>query len=323
VRKGALRAMGGVAFLFGGPGLAEPGMGKDLYNKNPLVRESLDKADKAMNELGGVRPTKACFAGTAELIHRPSVSGPAVLALAHGVFRALKARRVHPNAAAGLGWGELVALGAMGAIDYEAALKLLYERGLRVEEAWAQAPWYALAVQGLDAAGLEAKLDALPQEVRPRRAALIAPDHFVLSGDEGLLKKLHAVLAAAGRGVKLTPVEPGWQWPHSALAALGERTAADFEALPREHLATPLQGAADVEASRTPRDWPARLRLCCSEALDWPAAGRRLRRMGVDTVVEVGHGAALGLALHSADHGVRALATADAADFAQAVKLSN
>jgi len=312
--------MGGIAFLFGGPGLAEPGMGKDLYNKNPLVRESLDKADKTMNELGGVRPTKACFAGNAELIRRPSVGGPAVLALAHGVFRALKARRVQPQMAAGLGWGELVALGAMGALDYDAALKLLYERGLRVEEAWAREPWYALAVQGLAPESLEAKLSSLPRP--PRRAALIAPDHFVLSGDEAILKKIHTLLGQAGRAVKLTPVEPGWQWPHPSLADAGERTAKDIEALPQEHLATPIQAAADVEASRQARDWPERARLQSTEALDWPAAGRRLRLRGVDTVVDIGHGSGLGLALHNADHGLRALSTDDAGAFASAVKLS-
>lgn len=45
--------------------------------------------------------------------------------------------------------------------------------------------------------------------------------------------------------------------------------------------------------------------------------------MGVDTAVEIGHGAHLGVAMHAIDHGVRVLATEDAASFAQALKLSN
>jgi len=313
--------VGGIAFLFGGPGLAEPGMGKDMYNRNPLVRESMDRADKTMNELGGVRPTKACFAGDAALIRRPSVAGPAVLALAHGCLRALKARRVHPQHAAGLGWGELVALGAFGALDFDAALKLLHDRGLRIEEAWQRRPWHALAVQGLDPAALEAKLRSLPQP--PRRAALIGPDHFVLTGDEALLKKLHALLSAAGRGVKVTPVEPGWQWPNPALADEAERSAQEIAALPFESMATPVQGACDAEPSRQQRDWGPRARLYTCEPLDWIAACRRLRQQGVDTAVEIGHGGVLGQSMHHFDHGVRVLATEDSASFAQAVKLSN
>jgi [acyl-carrier-protein] S-malonyltransferase len=310
----------GLAFLFGGPGLAVPGMGKDLYNKSPVVRESVDKADKVMTELGGVRPTKAAFAGDSELIRRPSVGGPASLALAHGVVAALKAKRVHPNYAAGLGWGELLAMGALGGIDYDTALRLLYERGLKVEEAWARAPWFALSVQGLAPEALEPKLQALPDP--PVRAATIGPDQFVLTGSEALLLRLHELLAKLGRGVKVTPVEPGWHWPHPSLQPVGNWAQAQLEAAPKEHLATPLQGAEDVEACRQVREWPARAAHAAA-ALDWMAACRRLKAMGMDTAIEIGHGSALGAALHAADHDVRVLATEDIAAFSQALKLAH
>lgn len=310
----------GLAFLFGGPGAAEPGMGKDLYNKNPLVRESIDKADKVLTELGGVRPTKAAFVAEPAVIHRPSVGGPASLAFAHGIVRALKAKKIFPNYAAGLGWGELLAMGALGGIDFDLALKLLYERGLKVEEAWAQAPWYALSVQGLAPEALEPKLQALPDP--PVRAATIGHDQFVLTGSEALLKKLHALLSAAGRGVKVTPVEPGWHWPHPSLQPIGDWAQAQLEPMPKEHLATPLQGAEDVEASRQVREWPARA-AHAAKPLDWMVACRRLKAMGMDTAIEIGHGSALGAALHAADHDVRVLATEDNAAFSQALKLAH
>jgi [acyl-carrier-protein] S-malonyltransferase len=311
----------GIAFLFGGPGLGEHGMGKDLYNKNPAVRESVDKADKIMNELGGVRITKAAFADNTELIKRPSVGGPAALALAHGVMRALKARRIYPNYVAALGWGELVAMAALGGLDFDAGLKLLYERGLKVEEIWHAAPWYALSVQGLAPEALEGKLASLPEP--PVRAALIGADQFVLTGPEALLKKLHALLGAAGRGVKVTPVEPGWHWPHPSLQPVGDWAKAQVEALPKEHLSTPLQGAEDSEAARQIREWPARAEAHAAKPWDWLAACRRLKALGMDTAVEIGHGSSLGAALHAADHDVRVLATEDIPSLAQAIKLSN
>ena len=267
--------MAAIAYLFGGPGIAESGMGKDLYNKNPLVRESIDKADKTLTELGGVRPTKACFAAAPDVVKRPSVAGPAVLALAHGVVRALKARRVAALSAAGLGWGELVALGALGGMDYDAALKLLYERGLKVEEAWAKNPWHALAVTGLAPEALQGRLAALPQP--PTVAALLSSDHFVLTGDEALLQKLHALLTQAGRGVKVTPVEPGWHWPQPALDGANEACANDLSALELEHLPVSIQGAYEALPVRNPRDWPEHLRAHGNQALDWTAAIRRLR----------------------------------------------
>lgn len=310
-----------LAFLFGGPGIASPGMGRDLYNKNPLVRESVDKADKVLTELGGVRPTKACFAGDEALMRRPSVAGPAVLALAHGVVRFLRSKRLHPQMAAGLGWGEVVALGALGAWDLDASLKLLYERGCWVEEAWAKQPWHALAVQGLAPEALEAKLAALPEP--PQRCALISPDHFVLLGSEALLQKLHDLLAHAGRHVKVTPVEPGWHWPHPSLAPLAPQFEALVAGTPHEHLATPIQGAADAEALRQAREYPGRLALSFSQAVDWPAACRRLKLLHMDTAVEIGHGSALGAALHAMDHDVRVLATEDLPALSQTLKLAN
>ena len=313
--------MGGLAFLFGGPGLAEPGMGRDLYNKNPLVRESVDRADKVMNELGGVRPTKACFAGGPELIRRPSVAGPAVLALAHGTVRALKARRVYPQSAAAFGWGELVALGALGGLDFDAALKLLYERGLAAEEAWNASPWSALAIQGLPGEALDERLKSLPEP--PFWAARLGADHGVLCGPEAVLKQLHGALEKAGRTVKVTPVEPGWQWPHPRLEGAKQACIAGLAVLTFEHLPTPIQGAAEAEALRQARDWPAYLEQWGNQPLDWPAACRRLKRLGMDTALEIGSSTVLGAALHKLDTDVRVLGTEDNAAFAQAVKLSN
>jgi [acyl-carrier-protein] S-malonyltransferase len=311
--------MGAVAFLFGGPGAAEPGMGRDLYNRNPLVRESVDHADKVLKELGGVRPTKACFAGDAALITRPSVAGPCVLALAHGVCRALRARHVRPLAAAGLGWGELVALGALGALDFDDALKLLYLRGLGAEEIWARKPWHALAAQGLVREEWEAAFEGI--DPKPCLAARIGPAHYVYTGEAGALGLVRARLVTRPK-VRATLVEPGWQWPHAEFLVLGRRTAEALGAL-KELPApwTPLQGAGEIEMAREPRDWTGRA-AAAAEPLDWPAAGARLRALGMDTFVEIGHGAALGQALRADEPGLRALSTADAAAFAQAVKLS-
>ena len=313
--------MGGIAYLFGGPGQAEPGMGRDLYNKNPLVRESVDKADKLLTELGGVRPTKACFAGDAALIRRPSVAGPAVLALAHGTVRALKARRLQPHYAGAFGWGELVALGALGQLDYETALCLLYERGKAVEAAWAADPWYALAVQGLPSEALEARLGGLPQP--PLWSARLSPDHFVLGGGERLLGALHGLLSKAGRGVKLSEVEPGWHWPHPALAPADEAAAAALAGASMEAVGLAVQPALEHPPLRQAREWPAYLRARGAAPLDWGAACRGLKALGMDTAVEIGHGQWLGAALHRIDTGIRVLATGDNAAFAQAVKLAN
>ncbi len=73
---------------------------------------------------------------------------------------------------------------------------------------------------------------------------------------------------------------------------------------------------------RNVRDWPKRAAAQCTDALDWPAACKRLRAMGMDTAVELTKGVALGTALHKFDAGVRVLAAEDAPSFALAAKLA-
>jgi [acyl-carrier-protein] S-malonyltransferase len=308
-----------IAYLFPGPGIAEPGLGKDLYNKIPLVREAVDKADKILVEQG-VKVTKACFVSPAEVMKRPSLAGPAVLAMTVGVMNALKARRVSGLLAGALGWGELNALVALGSLDYESGLKLLHQRGLWLEEAWAAAPFHVLGVQGLPTEQLQAKLAALPDP--PRQVALFGADHVVLAGDEALLKKLAALLGPLGRHVKLSSVEPGYDWPHPIFAGVGQRVAEALSAHKLEHSNVAIQAAADEEPVRLMQDWPKRAAAQCTDALDWPAACKRLRALGMDTAVELTHGQALGVALHKFDAGVRVLAAEDAPSFALAAKLA-
>lgn len=308
-----------IAYLFPGPGIAEPGLGKDLYNKVPAVREAVDKADKALVEVG-VKVTKACFVSPAEVMRKPSVAGPAVLAMTVGVVTALKAKRVTPLLAGALGWGELNALVALGSLDYEAGLKLMHQRGLWLEEAWNAAPFFVLAVQGLPADQLETKLASLPHP--PKRVALFSNDHVVLAGDEVLLKKLALLLGNLGRHVKLSAVEPGYDWPHPQFEEVGRRVAEALAQAKLEPINTAIQGAVDKEAIRTVRDWPARAAALCTDVLDWPAACKRLRAQGMDTAVELTRGQALGAALHKFDAGVRVLSAEDAPSFALTAKLA-
>jgi [acyl-carrier-protein] S-malonyltransferase len=252
---------------------------------------------------------------------KPSLAGPAVLALTVGVVQALKAKRVTPLLAGGLGWGEINALVALGALDYEAGLKLAHQRGLWLEEAWAAAPFYVLGVQGVTQELLEAKQAELG--VQAQRVALFSAEHAVLAGEETALKKLAQALAPLGRHVKLSAVEAGQDWPHPGLAVVGPRVAEALSAHKLEHINTAIQGAADQEPVRLAQDWPRRAAELCSAPLDWTAACRRLRAAGMDTAVELAHGQALGAALHKFDAGVRVLAAEDAASFALAAKLAN
>lgn len=71
------------AFVFPGQGAQFVGMGKDLYDNNPLAKELFEKAD----EILGYRITDIMFAGTDEELKQTKVTQPAVFL--HSVISAL------------------------------------------------------------------------------------------------------------------------------------------------------------------------------------------------------------------------------------------
>ena len=62
------------AFVFPGQGAQFVGMGKDLYDNNPLAKELFDKA----NEILGYSITDIMFNGTDEELKQTKVTQPAV-----------------------------------------------------------------------------------------------------------------------------------------------------------------------------------------------------------------------------------------------------
>ena len=71
------------AFVFPGQGAQFVGMGKDLYDNNPLAKELFEKA----NDILGYRITDIMFAGTDDDLKQTKVTQPAVFL--HSVISAL------------------------------------------------------------------------------------------------------------------------------------------------------------------------------------------------------------------------------------------
>ena len=71
------------AFVFPGQGAQFTGMGKDLYENNPLAKELFEKA----NEILGFRITDIMFEGTADELKQTKVTQPAVFL--HSVITAI------------------------------------------------------------------------------------------------------------------------------------------------------------------------------------------------------------------------------------------
>ena len=99
------------AFVFPGQGAQFVGMGKDLYENNPVAKEMFDKA----NEILGFNITDLMFNGTDEDLRQTKVTQPAIFL--HSVILAkTMGDDFNPDMVAGHSLGEFSALVAAGAL---------------------------------------------------------------------------------------------------------------------------------------------------------------------------------------------------------------
>ena len=198
------------AFVFPGQGAQFVGMGKDLYDNNPLAKELFEKA----NDILGFRITDIMFSGTDEELKQTKVTQPAVFL--HSVISALcMGENFTPDMVAGHSLGEFSALVAAGALNFEDGLKLAYARAMAMQKACEAAPSTMAAIVGLDDATIEnvcAEINTENNVVVP--ANYNCPGQLVISGNVEAVKAACEKLKAAGaKRALLLPVGGAFHSP--------------------------------------------------------------------------------------------------------------
>ena len=198
------------AFVFPGQGAQFVGMGKDLYDNNPLAKELFEKA----NDILGFRITDIMFSGTDEELKQTKVTQPAVFL--HSVISALcMGEDVAPDMVAGHSLGEFSALVAAGALSFEDGLVLVSKRAMAMQKACEAAPSTMAAIVGLDDATIEnvcAEINTENNVVVP--ANYNCPGQLVISGNVEAVKAACEKLKEAGaKRALLLPVGGAFHSP--------------------------------------------------------------------------------------------------------------
>lgn len=184
------------AYVFPGQGAQFTGMAKDLYENCPTARNLLDQA----NGILGFRITDIMFEGTADELKQTKVTQPAVFL--HSVAMAACLPEFKPELAAGHSLGELSALTACGALDFEDGLKLVSIR--------AQAMQKACEVQESTMAAIIALPDDTIEKICNETEGIVVaanyncPGQVVISGTVPAVNAACAALKAAGAKRALT-----------------------------------------------------------------------------------------------------------------------
>jgi len=270
------------AFLFPGQGSQYVGMGKDLHDSKPLIRELFDLAEAVT----GLPLKRLCFEGPMEELTETVNLQPALTLVNMSAFEALAEAGVQPAAVCGHSLGEFSALYAAGVLSAADTLAAVRERGRLMQREAERFPGAMTAVIGIPPAKLGDLLAPLMAEGPLALANFNTPEQTVISGaKEMVFRAGEMVKETGGRAV---PLKVSGAW-HSPLMAGASQDFADF--LARLSF-TPPRLPVYLNATAAPEDDPDRLREAMGRQLTspvrWGELILNLKSQGTDNWVEVG-----------------------------------
>lgn len=274
------------AFVFPGQGAQFVGMGKDLYENNPVAKEMFDKA----NEILGFNITDLMFNGTDEDLRQTKVTQPAIFL--HSVILAkTMGDDFNPDMVAGHSLGEFSALVAAGALSFEDGLRLVSARAQAMQKACEKTPSTMAAVLALPDAKVE-ELCASVTEGVVVPANYNCPGQIVISGSiEGVDAACAKMLEAGAKRALKLKVGGAFHSPlmEPARAELADAIAhTDFHA-PK----CPVYQNVNAEPQTDPETIKKNLIAQLTAPVRWAQTIQNMIAAGADTFVEVGPGAVL------------------------------
>ncbi|KMT32798.1 ACP S-malonyltransferase [Melissococcus plutonius] len=275
------------AIIFSGQGAQYPGMGKELYQKEAIVKQTFEEASDQL----GYDMAELCFTEN-ERLNETVYTQPAILTVSIAFYRLLESKGIiQPDVVAGLSLGEYSALVASNALSFTQAVSLVQKRGRYMTEAVPSGTGKMVAVMNAKAALIKECCQKANHLGVVSPANYNTPKQVVIGGEKSAVDEAVKLLQEAGIK-RMIPLNVSGPFHTALLKPAAKNLAKELANIEFQPMRIPV--ISNTTAQVMPQDKIKELlELQVMSAVRFADSIEIMKTMEITSIIEVGPGKTL------------------------------